>query len=499
MIPVGKKGTNGVDRAAPKVQPPPAVKPPPARPAQAAPSQAAPSQAAPAQARPPAPRPRVQPSPAQAAAAKKASQQGSPETQQKRLAATQAAQARADEKAQKAAAPPKPPAPPKAPDPMAKIQAKVAQVQAKVAQAKEQAAKMAAKADAAVAKGKAVAEQVQKATGDAAKAVSGMAGKLPGPLGGLAKGLGGALGKVSDLAGKGAKAADLGALAKQAGLGDVAKGLGIGGKSPADKAKAGIPGAKDGKIPGAGQVADGKAPVPGVAKGEPVPGKGAQPNPPGQGAPPASRQSGQLVKLTLKPEKGDSIEVQFNPAEYVLTKATPWKHHDIQGLNAPLLEFTSGEPTRLEFDLIFDGCEEAKPVRDQTDKIEKLACVHQELHRPPVILMTWGKGLTYKCVLEHYTLRYTAFLETGVPIRAVMTCTFKEFSPREEQLKGNPRHSPDRTKRRIFKEGDTLASIAGREYEDPTQWRLIADANAIDDPMSVQPGTELKIPPLLGR
>src|SRR2546425_9414736 len=38
-------------------------------------------------------------------------------------------------------------------------------------------------------------------------------------------------------------------------------------------------------------------------------------------------------------------------------------------------------------------------------KIEKLALVHQELHRPPVVLMSWGKGLLFKCVLERFSLR----------------------------------------------------------------------------------------------
>ncbi|HVY60904.1 MAG TPA: LysM peptidoglycan-binding domain-containing protein, partial [Planctomycetota bacterium] len=147
--------------------------------------------------------------------------------------------------------------------------------------------------------------------------------------------------------------------------------------------------------------------------------------------------------------------------------------------------------------LFFDGYEEGKSVREKTDKFEKLGCVHQELHRPPVILMTWGSGLTFKCVLSNFSVKFTHFLETGVPIRAMVNATFTEFSPREEQLKGAPRHSPDRTKRRVFKEGDTLTGIAGREYEDPSQWRMIADANGILDPLAVKPGTELRIPPLI--
>ncbi len=47
-----------------------------------------------------------------------------------------------------------------------------------------------------------------------------------------------------------------------------------------------------------------------------------------------------LKKLAIAPEKGEKIEVYFNPKEYTITKSTPWKHHDIQGLDAPTLEIS---------------------------------------------------------------------------------------------------------------------------------------------------------------
>lgn len=205
----------------------------------------------------------------------------------------------------------------------------------------------------------------------------------------------------------------------------------------------------------------------------------------------------ELAKLTITPKPGEKITCMFNPKEYVITKSTPWKHHNVQGLDAPMLEFTSGEPYRLQVELFFDGYEEKKSVRKFTDAIEKLALVNPEIHRPPECLVSWGTGLCFKCILESFNLRFTLFLDDGTPVRAVMNCVFKEFSTKEDQLKGKPRHSADHTKRRVVKEGDTLSWIAGKEYEDPSKWRVIADANGIDDPMTVQPGMELIIPPIL--
>ena len=56
--------------------------------------------------------------------------------------------------------------------------------------------------------------------------------------------------------------------------------------------------------------------------------------------------------------------------------------------------------------------------------------------------------------------------------------------------------SADRTKQWIFKPGDTLQKIAAKEYGDPNQWRPIARANNIDNPLTIPAGQALKIPAL---
>jgi nucleoid-associated protein YgaU len=48
-----------------------------------------------------------------------------------------------------------------------------------------------------------------------------------------------------------------------------------------------------------------------------------------------------------------------------------------------------------------------------------------------------------------------------------------------------------------MKRGDTLQAIAHAEYDDPREWRRIADTNGIDDPMSLRPGNKLLVPPIL--
>ena len=67
----------------------------------------------------------------------------------------------------------------------------------------------------------------------------------------------------------------------------------------------------------------------------------------------------------------------------------------------------------------------------------------------------------------------------------------------EDLLSSIPLESADRTKGVVVKSGDTLQGIAAEEYDDPRQWRLIAAASTIDNPLTIQPGLALTVPPLL--
>ena len=61
------------------------------------------------------------------------------------------------------------------------------------------------------------------------------------------------------------------------------------------------------------------------------------------------------------------------------------------------------------------------------------------------------------------------------------------------------RKSADVIKTHLVRRGETLSSIAAEEYEDPTCWRPIADANQLVNPRQVAPGTVLIIPTLTDR
>lgn len=194
-------------------------------------------------------------------------------------------------------------------------------------------------------------------------------------------------------------------------------------------------------------------------------------------------------------DTGDDIQVLFNPKEYVIEKKTPWTEVNVFGMDSPPVQFTMGERKRLNMELFFDTSEEKTDVREHTNKVELLMMVNAQEHRPPLLRFSWGT-LSFDCVLEDLVQRFTLFKNDGTPLRAVVKVVFKEYSTAAAQLSNTRRESADHTKRMVLREGESLASLSAREYNDPGKWRVIADANNIDDPENIKSGTIVELPPL---
>lgn len=201
----------------------------------------------------------------------------------------------------------------------------------------------------------------------------------------------------------------------------------------------------------------------------------------------------------------DTIEVQFNPTEYSLTKGAQIAEIAIPGIDSPILQFVAGQNEKLTLDLFFDttlpdethGVGTVKPVTDYTKKVYQLVKIHSTTHAPPKVRFIWGKGLAFVAIVESVTQKFTLFDPEGVPLRATLSVTFREYKTLQEQLKELNLQSADHTKRHVVVQGETLAGIAAREYGNPALWRVIADKNAgLGNLRRLPAGLELRLPPL---
>lgn len=208
----------------------------------------------------------------------------------------------------------------------------------------------------------------------------------------------------------------------------------------------------------------------------------------------------QPLNADLAPE-GKAIEAMFNPAELSIETRNQFQRTVMPGLPTPVTQFVGGETQTLSLDLFFDTYELQQDVRNETRKVTDLLKIKKELHAPPVCQFMWGGAIPadrvhFQGVIDSVTQKFTMFLGTGIPVRATLTLKVSEFRTIKEQLKSLKLESADRTKVRVFTQGDSLWLWSHREYGEAAKWRTIAAFNNIDNPRLVAPGRELTIPPL---
>lgn len=214
------------------------------------------------------------------------------------------------------------------------------------------------------------------------------------------------------------------------------------------------------------------------------------------------------------------IEVAYNPTQFELTKAVQLAEVGIPGLDSPILQFVRGQAETMSLELFFDTTDfgTAGPgvvaVTELTDQFYQLVKINKHLHAPPVCRFVMGAGGfpgsymdshwttqardDFTCLVENVQQRFTLFSSDGIPLRAQLTVSLKEFKTLDEQIAQIDFQSPDFTKTHVVAQGETLNAIAHRAYGESALWREIAEFNALDDPLALEPGAILTLPPLRG-
>jgi hypothetical protein len=223
-----------------------------------------------------------------------------------------------------------------------------------------------------------------------------------------------------------------------------------------------------------------------------------------------------MLSVTWSNQVQEFIPLQFNPTELSFNKAAQIAEIAIPGLDSPLLQFVRGQDETLTMDLFFDSTENgmgvgATSVTTYTDKFYQLIKMEPDRHAPPICTFQWNRAFpgadvsanvgnqkrtSFQCIVESVRHKYTLFSPEGVPLRATLTVTLREYKTLDEQLAQLNLNSPDKTQAYITQSGDTLSGVAGRHYRRAGEWRRIADANQIEDPRRLFPGAFLTLPPM---
>lgn len=251
------------------------------------------------------------------------------------------------------------------------------------------------------------------------------------------------------------------------------------------------------------------------------------------------------------------IPVQYNPTDLTYDKTVQVAEINIPGLDSPLQQFIRGNSEKLTIKLFFDTTDEGMGSRTTsvttlTDRIYQLVKIEPTRHAPPICTFVWNANFPgsslggsssnralgaaamaageaaeaassaaastpagqaaaaiasqgapslgnqrrngFKCIVENIKQEFSLFSPQGVPLRATLTVTLREYKTLDDQLRSLNRTSPDRTHSHVLGRGETLSSVSGQYYQRPGDWRAIAEANGIEDPRRLTPGLILTVP-----
>jgi hypothetical protein len=206
-------------------------------------------------------------------------------------------------------------------------------------------------------------------------------------------------------------------------------------------------------------------------------------------------------KFTTPVAQG-TYEVMLNPDKLQWRGRVHYNEEAPLDSSAPASKYNKTQSEKLSFELVIDCTGVVDESRlDLPAEIVQLSKViydyNGNIHRPNYLIINWGSGLAFKCVLTSFDLSYTFFKPDGTPLRAKAALEFSSYVDAATRARLENKASPDMTHLVRLVEGDTLPAIATRIYGAPGYYVQIARFNGLDKFRHLAPGTLLTVPPLV--
>jgi hypothetical protein len=212
-----------------------------------------------------------------------------------------------------------------------------------------------------------------------------------------------------------------------------------------------------------------------------------------------------MIRAKLQEAGGaGSLEFKFNPSEYSVSKGARWKlpERNMKDKEGGKPEFLGSDPQTISLQIFFDDWEAA--FGNVTKDVDRLfdwcapsrLSVSREKPQPAELRFMWGSNtqlVDRKFYLEKVSVKYTMFSRTGNPLRATADIVLKEI-PNPASGTNPTSGSIHARKTHVVSDGDTLQSIANKEYGNPNFWRGVAIFNDIDDPLRLSVGAQILLP-----
>lgn len=196
------------------------------------------------------------------------------------------------------------------------------------------------------------------------------------------------------------------------------------------------------------------------------------------------------------------IEFGFNPKELSVSKESNTSSTAQPSKEAPDQQFQGPSPRKMEVEMFFSNTEEGKK-HDLLALAERLyslceavpESIAKKKPATPFVTFGWGAFRSKPSFCKSVSVTYQLFTPTGTPLRMTAKLSL------EEAPNPTPGQNPTSGTKKLMKThtlmaGETLASVAYKEYQKASMWRAIAEVNDIDDPTRLVPGMTVFLPPV---
>jgi nucleoid-associated protein YgaU len=195
------------------------------------------------------------------------------------------------------------------------------------------------------------------------------------------------------------------------------------------------------------------------------------------------------------------INFSYNPEGYEASVNAEWDSKLQAATNGSSLQFKGVHPQEMTVKILLDTFAiPPMPPQVYIPQLEAFlrptsASIDAKVGKAPEVMLGWGTNIIMeRAVVTKLSVTFQRFL-LGEPVRAEAAVTLKAVPPPTALPATNPTSGGLATlKTHTMVAGDSLASVAYKEFRNPNRWRALAEFNGIDDPMRVKPGTQLLIP-----
>ena len=193
----------------------------------------------------------------------------------------------------------------------------------------------------------------------------------------------------------------------------------------------------------------------------------------------------------------------FNPGEYTIAKSSTWNRPQMKGgKQTGKPEFAGANAQTVQMEMLFDEWMSgeggvAKSIATLIEWVKPTDdSVKKKKPQPPIVMFEWGDNpavTSFRGYVKQVQAKFLLFDGSGTPLRGTANVTLEEvpIPPKKQNPTSGAIHG---RRTHVVVSGDSLASIAWHEYEDPTLWRGLAAFNDIDDPLRVRPGATILLP-----